>query len=50
MRGMERDRQYSKKESDGQAVLTAPKAPRAKSLNALLETVRKKMAYTIRGI
>ena len=50
MRAMERDGQYSQKESGDQGVQTAPKAPRAKSLNALLETVREKMAYTIRGI
>lgn len=47
MRGMERDGQSSKKESDDQA---APKAPRARGVNALLETVRRKKAYAIRGI
>jgi hypothetical protein len=46
----ERGRQYSKNESDDQMVPKAPKASRAKGLNALLETVRQKMAYTIRGI
>ncbi len=47
MRIMERDGQNSKKESGDQVV---SKAPRTKSLNTLLETVRQKMAYTIRGI
>jgi hypothetical protein len=49
MRGMEREGQYSKKEA-GDRASTAPKEPRTRSLNALLEAVRKKMAYTIRGI
>lgn len=44
---MERDNQHSKKQSGVEA---APKASRARGLNALLETVRQKMAYTIRGI
>ncbi|HEX4554826.1 MAG TPA: hypothetical protein VH249_12615 [Xanthobacteraceae bacterium] len=35
----------SKKEAGDQT-----KAPKARSLNSLLETVRQKMAYTIRGI
>jgi hypothetical protein len=47
MRGMEQEAQHSKKESGDQAV---PKAPRARGLNSLLETVRRTMAYTIRGI
>jgi hypothetical protein len=46
MRGTERD----KKASGGQAAPTASKAPQTRGLNALLETVRQKMAYTIRGI
>jgi hypothetical protein len=36
----------SKKELGDQAA----KAPKTRSLNSLLETVRQKMAYTIRGI
>jgi hypothetical protein len=47
MRAMERDDQHPKKESGDQV---APKAPQTRGLNALLETVRRKMAYTIRGI
>lgn len=47
MRDMEREGQYSKKGSGDQVT---PKASRARGLNALLETVRQKMAYTIRGI
>ena len=47
MRIMERDGQNSKKETGDQGV---SKAPRTRGLNALLETVRQKMAYTIRGI
>jgi hypothetical protein len=46
MREMERNSQNSKKQSGDEG--TAPK--RAKGLNSLLETVRQKMAYTIRGI
>jgi hypothetical protein len=50
MRIMERSDQHSKNESNDQVVPRVPKASRAKGLNALLETVRQKMAYTIRGI
>ena len=46
----QRSSQHSKNESGDQIVPKAPKASRAKGLNALLETVRQKMAYTIRGI
>lgn len=46
MREIERNGQHPKKQSGDEG--TAPK--RAKSLNSLLETVRQKMAYTIRGI
>jgi hypothetical protein len=46
---MERDSQYSKKQSGGEAVPTAKASP-TRGLNGLLETVRQKMAYTIRGI
>jgi len=49
MRGMERDGQNPKKETGDQVVAKAPKAP-ATTSSALLETVRQKMAYTIRGI
>jgi hypothetical protein len=50
MSNMERGGQYSKNESGDQTMPKAPKTSRAKGLNALLETVRQKMAYTIRGI
>jgi hypothetical protein len=50
MRAKERDGRYSKKESGNQVGPNAPKTPRATGLNGLLETVRQKMAYTIRGI
>ncbi len=50
MRVKERDGQYSKKDSGDQVVSKARKTPRTTGLNALLETVRQKMAYTIRGI
>jgi hypothetical protein len=50
MSAMERGGQHSKNESGDQPVPKAPKTPRATGLNALLETVRQKMAYTIRGI
>ena len=49
MRAMDRDNQISKKETGDQAGRKAAKA-RPISLNGLLETVREKMAYTIRGI
>jgi hypothetical protein len=49
MRAMNRGSQISKKESGDQAGRKAAKTPTA-SLNGLLETVRQKMAYTIRGI
>ena len=47
MRITEQGGQNSKKETGDQGV---SKAPRTRGLNALLETVRQKMAYTIRGI
>jgi hypothetical protein len=50
MSRMQRDGQTSKKGAGDQAASTAPQAPQAKGLNGLLETVRQKMAYTIRGI
>ena len=50
MRAMERDGQSSKKESGDQAGPKAAKTSRPTGLNGLLETVRQKMAYTIRGI
>ena len=46
----ERSSQHPKNETGDQLAPQAPKASRAKGLNALLETVRQKMAYTIRGI
>jgi hypothetical protein len=49
MSAMERSGQHSKNES-GDQVPKTPKAPRTTGLNGLLETVRQKMAYTIRGI
>jgi hypothetical protein len=49
MRAMNRDGQSSKKESGDQAGRKAAKTSPA-GLNGLLETVRQKMAYTIRGI
>jgi len=49
MRDMERDGQNPKKETGDQVVAKAPKVP-ATTGSALLETVRRKMAYTIRGI
>jgi hypothetical protein len=49
MRAMERDGQSSKKESGDQARSKAAKS-RPAGLSGLLETVRQKMAYTIRGI
>jgi hypothetical protein len=49
MSAMERSGQHSKNES-GDQVSKTPKAPRTTRLNGLLETVRQKMAYTIRGI
>ena len=49
MRDMKQDGQYSKKQTGDELAPTAPKA-RARGINALLETVRQKMAYTIRGI
>jgi hypothetical protein len=45
----ERDGQFSKKDAAEQP-LKAQKAPQKAGLNGLLETVRQKMAYTIRGI
>jgi len=45
----ERDSQFSKKDAAEQP-LKAQKAPQKAGLNGLLETVRQKMAYTIRGI
>ena len=50
MSAMERSGQHSKNESGDQAVPKTPKTPRTTGLNGLLETVRQKMAYTIRGI
>jgi hypothetical protein len=47
---MERSGQHSKNESGDQVAQKTPKAPRTTGLNSLLETVRQKMAYTIRGI
>jgi hypothetical protein len=44
------DGQYSKNDSGDQSRPKALKAPRTMDLNAVLETVRRKMAYTIRGI
>jgi hypothetical protein len=50
MRVKKEDGQYSKNEPGDQLGPKALKAPRTTGLNALLETVRRKMAYTIRGI
>ena len=50
MSAMDRSSQHSKNESGDQVAPKAPKAPRTAGLNGLLETVRQKMAYTIRGI
>jgi len=47
---VDRDRQHSKNGSDGPVAPKASKAPGKAGLNGLLETVRQKMAYTIRGI
>jgi hypothetical protein len=49
MRDMERDNKNPKKETGDQMATKAPKAP-ATTGSAVLETVRQKMAYTIRGI
>jgi hypothetical protein len=49
MRVKQEDGQYSKSDSGDQRP-KGLKAPRTTGLNALLETVRRKMAYTIRGI
>jgi len=49
MRDMERDGQNPKKETGDQVVAKASKTP-ATNGSAVLETVRQKMAYTIRGI
>jgi len=49
MSGKERDSQQSTKNSADQGAPQAPKSQRA-GLNGILETVRQKMAYTIRGI
>lgn len=49
MRAMNHDGQSSKKESGDQAGRKAEKA-RLAGLNGILESVRQKMAYTIRGI
>jgi hypothetical protein len=46
---MERDGQISKKHAAEQPV-KAQKTSQKAGLNGLLETVRQKMAYTIRGI
>ena len=45
-----RDRQHSKNEPGDQVAPKASKTPGKAGLNGLLETVRQKMAYTIRGI
>jgi hypothetical protein len=50
MRDIGRDGQFPKKESGEQAGPKAAKAAQPRGLNGLLETVRQKMAYTIRGI
>jgi hypothetical protein len=50
MGGMERESQHSTRNSGDQGVPQAPKGARTKGLNSLLDTVRQKMAYTIRGI
>jgi hypothetical protein len=50
MRVKERDSQFSQKDSGDQVVSKARKTPRTTGLSTLLETVRQKMAYTIRGI
>ena len=49
MRDMERDGQNPKKETGDQVVAKASKTA-ATNGSAVLETVRRKMAYTIRGI
>jgi hypothetical protein len=50
MRVKQEGGQHSKNDSGDQLRPKALKAPRTTGLNALLETVRRKMAYTIRGI
>ncbi len=50
MRTMDRDGQVSNNASGGQARPKAAKTPQPRGLNGLLETVRQKMAFTIRGI
>jgi hypothetical protein len=50
MRVKQQDGQHSKKALGDQAGAKALKSPRTTGLNTLLETVRRKMAYTIRGI
>jgi hypothetical protein len=49
MSAMDRGNQVSKKESGDQPGRKAAKT-RPAGLNGILETVRQKMAYTIRGI
>ncbi len=49
MGNMDRDGHLSKKHAAEQPV-KAQKTPQKAGLNGLLETVRQKMAYTIRGI
>jgi hypothetical protein len=49
MRDMERDSETPKKDTGDQVVTKAPKAPSG-ARSDVLETVRQKMAYTIRGI
>jgi hypothetical protein len=50
MRVKQQDGPHSQKELGDQAAAKALKPPRTTGLNTLLETVRRKMAYTIRGI
>jgi hypothetical protein len=50
MRVKQQDGQHSQKQLGDQAAAKALKSPRTTGLNTLLETVRRKMAYTIRGI
>jgi hypothetical protein len=50
MRVKQQEAQHSKSEIADQAGAKALKSPRTTGLNTILDTVRRKMAYTIRGI
>ena len=50
MSAKERDNKLSKQQPGDQTGPKAAKQQRSVGLNGILETVRQKMAYTIRGI